>query len=205
MVVLIVALASILQPFMTVGLALGFLWGLAFSRLQSPDACYGEEDEHAAPKKQVVSGAADGASVEIEDLKLRVAHLERTHLQMNAGMGILAGEAASQATLKEDTIQIGASTVVASKLSDSALISQENPHSGMEDPRSNARMRERILFLWGETGLQWFGLEEDQYWPQLARSADSEAFLQRNKRYLESTLSIGPADVCPKSIEDGAA
>lgn len=200
-VVLVVALASFLQPFMiTVGL-LGFLSGLAFARLQSPDACNGEGDEHAA-LDPMLSVAADGASMEIEDLKERVALLERTAAQMHSSKERLVVGTASQSSLKEDPIQVVESTGVTSETRGSS--GTNNPHSGMEDPRSNARMRERILFLWGEQGLQWFGLKEDQYWPQLARSADSEAFLQRNKCYLESILSNGPADVC-KNNEDGTA
>ena len=62
----------------------------------------------------------------------------------------------------------------------------ENPHSGMEDPRYNSRMRERILFLWGEQG--WFCLDKSMYGAEHALSDDSEAFLERNKGFLEILL-----------------
>lgn len=54
---------------------------------------------------------------------------------------------------------------------------QDNPHY-------NGRMRERILFLWGEEGLQWFGISEEKYLPQLASSIDSEKCLTRHKNIL---------------------
>ena len=59
----------------------------------------------------------------------------------------------------------------------------------LEDhPHGSSRMRERILFLWGEQGLKWFGLSEEQYWPQIARAADRETFLVRHKDFLENAL-----------------
>ena len=64
------------------------------------------------------------------------------------------------------------------------------PYTGMEDPHYSSRMRERILFLWGETGLRWFGLEPDIYQSQLARSADQHAFVGRNRWFLESIYSV---------------
>ena len=63
------------------------------------------------------------------------------------------------------------------------------PEMEVKWAHSTSRMRERILFLWGEMALQYFGLDEESYWPQLARCANSEAFLQRNKWFLESVLN----------------
>ena len=51
--------------------------------------------------------------------------------------------------------------------------------------RSSDRMRERILFLWGEMALRHYGVDQEMSWPQLARAADSEAFVRSG--------SVGPS------------
>ena len=50
------------------------------------------------------------------------------------------------------------------------------PDTDVKWARSSDRMRERILFLWGEMALRHYGVDQEMSWPQLARAADSEAF-----------------------------
>jgi len=83
--------------------------------------------------------------------------------------------------------------------------SASNLQDGMEDPRYSSRMRERILFLWGETGLRWFGLEPDIYQQQLARSADQHAFISRNKWFLESIYNVDALHRADAPPDDSSA
>jgi hypothetical protein len=62
----------------------------------------------------------------------------------------------------------------------------QDPDHHHDNPQCSARMRERILFLWGITGLKWFGLTQERCSEQLALSSDPVTFLDRNKRYLEN-------------------
>lgn len=135
--------------------------------------------------------------IEIDKLRLRIVELENTEQKRNQNLSCSCTEdhiTTCSPGLQGSTTQGCEAPEVTGMAEDSAQVRgvaqsrRRNQHSGMEDPRYNSRMRERILFLWGEQGLKWFGLDEEMYWPQLARSADSEAFLQRNKRFLESVF-----------------
>jgi hypothetical protein len=70
---------------------------------------------------------------------------------------------------------------------------QESDVRKLQDhPHYSSRMRERILFLWGQSGLKWFGLREEQARPELDLSRHSDEFLERNKRFLD--LTYRPSD-----------
>jgi hypothetical protein len=47
--------------------------------------------------------------------------------------------------------------------------------------------------LWGQSGLKWFGLREEQARPELELSRHSDEFLERNKRFLDLTPGAFPA------------
>lgn len=135
--------------------------------------------------------------IEVEKLRLRIVDLENTEEKKNqklscscTGNHITTCRPGRQGSTTQgcEAPEVRGMTEDSAKVQGVGQSQRRNQHSGMEDPRYNSRMRERILFLWGEQGLKWFGLDEEMYWPQLARSADSEAFLQRNKRFLESVF-----------------
>jgi len=72
---------------------------------------------------------------------------------------------------------------------------QESDVSKLQDhPHYSSRMRERILFLWGQSGLKWFGLREEQARPELELSRHSDEFLERNKRFLDLTYRTSDDD-----------
>jgi len=66
-----------------------------------------------------------------------------------------------------------------------------------DHPHYSGRMRERILFLWGQQGFTWFGLREDQAGPELDLLRNSEGFLERNKRFLDKTYQNSGDDGDP--------
>ena len=72
---------------------------------------------------------------------------------------------------------------------------QESDVRKLQDhPHYSSRMRERILFLWGQSGLEWFGLREEQARPELDLSRHSDEFLERNKRFLDRTYRTSNDD-----------
>lgn len=155
----VLALASIMNPILTSVAIVSFVVGRATYE----------------GKVEVESDRSEQLCGDLENLRLRVMHLESANQDITSCSSSADTRIASRMSLQ----------VV------SAPVCEEgggNPHSGMEDPRYNSRMRERILFLWGEQGLQWFGLDKDIYRAQHALSDDSEAFLQRNKGFLEILL-----------------
>jgi hypothetical protein len=72
---------------------------------------------------------------------------------------------------------------------------QESDVAKLQDhPHYSSRMRERILFLWGQSGLKWFGLREEQARPELDLSRHSDEFLERHKRFLDLTYRTSDDD-----------
>lgn len=128
----------------------------------------------------------------LDELRNRVAELEASSL---SSMSFSHGSSNQQsATHAKTTPQQRGSA--SQPRSDYHRWLHSDPALRQDSPHASTRMRERLLFCFGEQGLRFFGLTEDMYAAQLARSADAEQFLLRNKRFLEDTLTV---DVSPEN------
>lgn len=206
---LVVALASIVCPglvSMLIVAVASFITGLAFSSAEF--SCEGGSGEDAvaaqhstanqisdAPSMPVIATEFKIREMEdlVEDLRMQVEALQRDvefmaltgYSQEDNRLVSASGDSVQRyAQVRKESTEVRLGP--AAEPPGPVL----NPHSGMEDPRSSSRMRERILFLWGETGLRWFGLEPGIYQQQLARSADQQAFISRHKWFLESIYRV---------------
>ena len=128
----------------------------------------------------------------LDELRNRVAELEASSL---SSMSSSHGSSHQQPATRAKTTQQQRGSASQPR-SDYHRWLHSDPALRRDSPHSSTRMRERLLFCFGEQGLRFFGLTEDMYAAQLARSADAEQFLLRNKRFLEDTLTV---DVSPES------
>ena len=143
-----------------------------------------------APSTQQASSQQDQEA--LDELRNRVAELEASSL---SSMSSSHGSSHQQPATRAKTTQQQRGSASQPR-SDYHRWLHSDPALRRDSPHSSTRMRERLLFCFGEQGLRFFGLTEDMYAAQLARSADTEQFLLRNKRFLEDTLTV---DVSPES------
>jgi len=142
-----------------------------------------------APSTQQASSQQDQEA--LDELRNRVAELEASLSSMSSSRGSSHQQPATRAKTTQQ--QRGSAS---QPRSDYHRWLHSDPALRRDSPHSSTRMRERLLFCFGEQGLRFFGLTEDMYAAQLARSADAKQFLLRNKRFLEDTLTV---DVSPES------
>lgn len=184
-----------------------FFFGLIVSTLSLPSSFAPSEFnakrgvlETDAPASTTATDAvrSRGQTDEFDELRMRISELERVmqqephsqragtvhlgsdHLALPAD-GVMPAQAMSPISVSSG--QRAPQTEEVRHDVPEARQRQDNPHY-------NGRMRERILFLWGEEGLQWFGISEEKYWPQLASSIDSEKCLTRHKNILNQVWGV---------------
>lgn len=117
---------------------------------------------------------------ELAELRDRITTLENSVLPLSSSNAVI--DQATSHTDPHPELQ------PAEPRNDYYRWSGPDPQMRQDHPHYSSRMRERILFCFGEQGLYFF-YERSPEIEFFLRSADSEQLLLRHKRFLEDTLA----------------